>query len=273
MHTPDYYHERLQHRLRTSDRRLPSGQGVSRQLRSAAERRGLAEIAADEGRLYSRTQFAERLRLQDLLLYIAGERAARNRFLEFFQFQEGHQLYHYLQTLPGTGSLIPLGHGTESLVFFDPHTTRVIKLMGRNEPRRGSWIGQNVGNNEDDFQSSWGQPLGTLERFALFNQELSADVQIEGVIADGPTEATHLLLSQNFVVGREANVLSKVHDYFVQKGYRRIANAAYFHETSRILIRDAVPKNLKETREGEIVPVDLVLRKLKPNEPSPFNHE
>ena len=141
--------------------------------------------------------------------------------------------------------------------------------MGRDEPRRGRWIGQNVAGQEEDFQSTWGQPLGTLERFALFNSELHGDVQIDGVIAGEEGEATHLLLSQNFVVGREANVLAKVHAYFESLGYQRFANAAYLNLEKRIIVRDAVPKNLKETPDGKIVPVDLVLRKLGEGEPLP----
>jgi len=152
------------------------------------------------------------------------------------------------QNLHGRGS-IPLEteSGGEHEVWHDPATGRVFKAT---HPGQFGMAASGRG---------FPGPADYLHRLALDNVIFGSDIRLEGV--RGRDEEMQIITSHPFVHGRKATP-EEIVEFFEEKGFEPLGQNRWVMPELRVVVGDAVPRNIYVTTNGETVPIDLQIEQL-----------
>ena len=161
------------------------------------------------------------------------------------------------------GPLTLIGAGGESVVFFDPQSQRVLKLLSPAGRARFGWlIGRDSANK---FLLRPGNLSETLVRYWLAEKAFPTGLEIEAIGVDG----SFLVLSQPFFVGSNPTQ-SELSAWMTARGWEAtkpstdletLANLSWKKEN--LLATDVRPENvIVSEADGELYPFDLILSSL-----------
>lgn len=103
-------------------------------------------------------------------------------------------------------------------------------------------------------------PAEYLERLRLANEKFGDGIRFLGMVEG--SEGWHLVTSQPNVPGGPPQ-LREIEQFFRANGFRQINDKTWFRAADRLLVGDAHVANLKRTKQGDIVPFDLLIREAR----------
>lgn len=103
-------------------------------------------------------------------------------------------------------------------------------------------------------------PAEYLERLRLANEKFGDAIRFLGVVVR--EDGWRLVTSQPNVPGGPPS-LRDIEHFFRANGFRQVNEKTWFRAADRLVAGDAHVANLKRTKNGDIVPFDLLLREAK----------
>jgi hypothetical protein len=105
-------------------------------------------------------------------------------------------------------------------------------------------------------------PAEYLDRWLLQNRLFNDDIQLERIVENGGIP--RIVISQPSLTGTHPDQVL-IDDLMVGGGYRRLGEGAFYDAESGLLVFDLMPRNVIQTPNGELCPIDPVIQRVTPD--------
>lgn len=170
--------------------------------------------------------------------------------------EEQQRLLHWAAAngrLSRKASFPEFAQGGEHGVYFAKARRRYFKITLPNK-HRGYGIA--LGS-----YSRGATPAEYLDRWLLQNQLFRDDIRLERVVENGGFP--RIIISQPALEGRPPEQ-ALIDELMLGGGYRRLGEGAYYDEPNGLLVFDMMPRNVIQTDNGELCPIDPVIQRVSP---------
>lgn len=144
--------------------------------------------------------------------------------------------------------------GGEHGVYFAKSKRRYFKIT---LPKKHLGYGIALGS-----YSRGATPSEYLDRWVLQNRLFQDDIQLERIVENGGIP--RIIISQPSLIGQHPNQVL-IDELMVGGGYQRLGEGAYYNKEEGLLVFDLMPRNVIQTANGELCPIDPVIQRVTPD--------